>query len=540
MTKENNEVVLVQPSEMYWQPGVSRGHSTSDGYELALLAKALNDNGITTDYLIQRPKGSNKDFYSDVRRITPGAPSLDNLAAKITKQNPKVVGIEAMSCYANQAIQLAKKIKAKDPDKIIVVGGYHPSGYPEILLDAKGAIDHAVLGAGEKTFVSLVKRILERDTDLFLDRQSVELPNLSDRTRIGAINKSAYASLEKEAVQLHSRLDGDRIDLHEIAIPERKLEYQRGSVSGVLSRITPDNQVMATLQTRRGCDASCIYCASLNVYGINGRKLVRGSNTRPVEDVVSELRYLSNLGINFIFFTDPTFNSHGKYMDDLTKSIIQEKRKGTLSEEMVFYAMFRPFGKDEMKRRGLSLEQYHLLKKADFTRIALGVESPDNQILKSFRRDNSIADLEAHLSAIHDVGIFTRGFMMYGHENETKESLSIYLNVMKNLSIDEWRLAPITPFVGTISGDSFLARQKEINFSKHDANTPIVIPEAIKQEFPNNDEARSFLIKWKSNTLRKIYSSSEWNKRMQESFDRFPELRNGINFYMAYLKDNLG
>ena len=82
--------------------------------------------------------------------------------------------------------------------------------------------------------------------------------------------------------------------------------------------------------------------------------------------------------------------------------------------------------------------------------------------------------------------------------------------------------------------------KKEIDFSKHNANTPIVIPEAIKQGFSNDDEARSFLTRWKSDTLRKIYSSSEWNRRIQENFDRFPELREGINFYMAYLKDNLG
>ena len=39
---------------------------------------------------------------------------------------------------------------------IIVVGGYHPSGYPEMLKDANGDIDYAVLGAGEKSFANLL------------------------------------------------------------------------------------------------------------------------------------------------------------------------------------------------------------------------------------------------------------------------------------------------------------------------------------------------------------------------------------------------
>lgn len=541
MTRNNEvEVVLVQPSGMYWQPGVSRGHSTSDGYELALLAKALKDNGITSDYLIQRPRGTNKSFYSGVRRITPGALNLDDLAVEITDQNPKIAGIESMSCYSNQAIQLAKKIKDKNLGIEVVVGGYHPSGYPEILLDAKGAIDYAVLGAGERTFVSLAKSILDKDKDLFLGRQLSDLPSLREKTRREAINKSAYASLEEGVVKLHSRLERDRMGLHEIGIPRRKLEYQEGSVSGVLSKITPNKQTMATLQTRRGCDAGCIYCASSNVYGVNGRKLVRGSNTRSVGNVITELKYLSDLGINFVFFTDPTFNSDGEHMNNLAERIIREKKKGNVSDEMVFYAMFRPFGDSEMKKRGLSMEQYPLLKKADFTRIAFGVESPDNQVLKGFRRKNSIADLEAHLAVIHEVGIFTRGFMMYGHKNETKDSLSTYSRVMKNLSVDEWRLSPMTPFVGTISGDAFLAEQGEIDFSKHDANTPVVIPGEIRKEFSNDNKTRSFLTRWKSDTLKEIYSSSEWNRRIQGNFDRFPELREGINFYMAYLEDNLG
>jgi len=544
-SKNKPEVILVQPSGMYWQPGVSRGHSTSDAYELALLNHYLKKEGIESDYLVQRPLGTNKDFYQGTKRITPAAPDIDKLAEEISQGNPRVVGIEAMSCYSDNAIKLASQIKARNKDIVIVTGGYHPSGYPEMLQDAKGNIDYAVLGAGEKTLTNLVKSILS-GVKPSKGRQVRALPQIGENSRRTAINQSAYALINNGEVQLVGRLESDLIEsFDKIGIPERKMEYQDGSVSGVLSIIPPNKQVMATTQTRRGCDGGCTYCASSNVYGKKGNKLFSGSNVRSASNVVSELEYLSRLGINFIFFTDPTFNEDGKYMKELARGIIEAKKQGTISSEMALYAMLRPFSQKQMEQRGLSLEQYKLLRQAGFTRIAFGVESPDNETLKTFGRSNTLSDLERHLEEIHNCGMFTRGFMMYGHEKETPESLSRYVDVMKSLHVDEWRLSPMAPFVGTISGDAFLARQEKRDFTKHDALYPVVVPGAIKQKFSSagfsaEDEARAFMINWQKATIKSVYESEEWKARMKEKYQRFPELREGIDFYLNYLKNNLG
>ncbi|MBI2124692.1 radical SAM protein [Candidatus Pacearchaeota archaeon] len=414
-----------------------------------------------------------------------------------------------------------------------------------MLKDANDTVDFAVLGAGEKTLTTLVRAILSGKNPLE-GRKLKILPKLGDTQRRITINQSAYAVINNSEVQLAERLETDLIaSFDDLIIPKRKMEYQDGSVSGVLAIITPDKQVMATLQTRRGCDAGCTYCASSNVYGANGRKLFSGSNVRSSYNVVKELEYLSVLDVNFIFFTDPTFNEDGRYMGALAEGIIEAKKKGKVSQEMALYAMFRPFSKEQMVKRGLSLRQYSTLKEAGFTRIAFGVESPSDEVLRSMGRSNTLLDLEEHLSAIHNVGMFTRGFMMYGHEGETIESLSKYAEIMKNLHVDEWRLAPMTPFVGTSTGDAYLARQTSIDFSKHDANYPVVIPEAIRACYEHEgseaeDEAKAFLMNWKNVTLRSIYCSDKWKRRMNEKHRRFPELREGIDFYYKYLQENLG
>lgn len=545
MIEKQTEAILVQPSGEEWQPGSTRGHSTSDAYELALLNQALKDAGITSDYLVQRPIGTNREFYQGTKRLTPAAPSLEILARDILKRQPKVVGLEVMSCYEANARELARTIKERNPNIIIVVGGYHPSGYPEMLKDANDTVDFAVLGAGEKTLTTLVRSILSGKNPLE-GRKLRTLPKLGYAQRRITINQSAYALISNGIIQLAERLETDLIaSFDDLGIPERKMEYQDGSVSGVLARITPDKQVMATLQTRRGCDAGCTYCASSNVYGTKGRKLFNSSNVRSSSNVVRELEHLSGLGVNFIFFTDPTFNEDGRYMGALAEGIIEAKKKGKVSQEMALYAMFRPFSKEQMTKRGLSLSQYSTLKKAGFTRIAFGVESPSDEVLRFMGRYNTISDLEEHLSVIHNVGMFTRGFMMYGHEGETTKSLSKYAKIMKNLHVDEWRLAPMTPFVGTSTGDAYLARQTGIDFSKHDANYHVVIPDAIRANFANEgsyteDEARAFLMNWKRSTLKSVYCSEEWRKRMDDKYKKFSELREGIEFYYRYLQENLG
>lgn len=535
MATMNRDVILVQPSGKHWQPGISRGQSTSDGYELALLVQALNDAGISSEYFIQRPLGRNQDFYQGTKRVIPNPPSLEALTDEILNRKPRMVGIEVMSCYEENARALARMLKERADNITIVAGGYHPNGYPEMLRDAKGDIDYLVLGPGEKGLINLAHAVLKGENPL--EGRTINLlPNLGLHDRSRLLNQSAYASINNRDILLAKRQIGDMLNnFDELQFPLRKREYQEGAVSGVLANITPDKQVMATMQTRRGCFAACTYCATSSMYGLSGKKLFTGSQARKVEKIVEELKYLSHMGVNFVFFTDPTFNEAGAHLEGIANGIISAKLGGEVAENTAFYAMFFPFNQEAMKKRGLTFQQYAHLKKAGFTRIAFGVESPRDDVLTEMKRRNTLSDLEMHLNAAHESGIFTRGFMMYGHETETMDSLAAYEDVMKNLPIDEWRIAPMTPFVGTLTGDRYLAKQERIDFSKHDAEYPIIIPEEIRRHHSSEDEARQFLLDWQRKLLQSIYRSSIWQKRMHETWDKFPKLRGGIEFYLEHL-----
>jgi radical SAM superfamily enzyme YgiQ (UPF0313 family) len=461
---------------------------------------------------------------------------LEDLADRIADSGAKIVGIGSKTCYEDNAIELAQAIKKKSPKTIVVAGGYHPTGWPEILRDSNGAFDLVVLGAGEKVFGNLCEDILNGKNPT--ENRPLEfVPELDNPSRIKTLGKGAIAYQCGTRLAQANRTERDLYEsVDEIPIPKRKVEYQEGCVSGVLSRTIPPKQTAATMQTTRGCQGNCSYCSTGNIYGVGGKKLAKCSS-RSIDNVIEELRGLSEMGVNFVFFTDPTFNQDGKHMTQIAEKIIEEKNAGRLNLEMDFYAMLTPFGEEQMNMRGLDYSQYTILKKAGFSRLALGVESTQELALKHFNRKNTLSDLEKHLESIHQNGMFVRGFLMYGHEDETPESLEQYPQIMKNLSVDEWRIAPLTPVPGTQMGNDFIAKNPDVDFRKFDSVYPVCLPKAVRDSYESPEVAAQSLMKWQKDVLKEVYRSPEWNARMNETYNNFPELKEGIDFFREYLDE---
>ena len=69
-----------------------------------------------------------------------------------------------------ETVEIAKAIKARDPNFPIVLGGWHPSLLPKQTLQAP-YIDYVVCGQGEESFLELVSHIENRSSpDLFRHR----------------------------------------------------------------------------------------------------------------------------------------------------------------------------------------------------------------------------------------------------------------------------------------------------------------------------------------------------------------------------------
>ncbi len=75
--------------------------------------------------------------------------SLDHLALEVAKHRPFLVGISSLfSAYHDTAMALAKAIRHRNPDTVIVMGGHHPTLFAEEVI-ASPDIDFVLRGEGE-------------------------------------------------------------------------------------------------------------------------------------------------------------------------------------------------------------------------------------------------------------------------------------------------------------------------------------------------------------------------------------------------------
>jgi anaerobic magnesium-protoporphyrin IX monomethyl ester cyclase len=525
------DLVLVQPSLDSWKQGSLNGvgQNMSDAYELALLSEICNQDGIKTKYMIAKPSLNM---------------SLDILSSQILSYEPTIVGFEAMNCYSNQAIKLASLIKKSSPNTIIISGGYHPSGYPEMLFDSEGSIDYILMGACDKTLPLFVREIMagKRKDMILSDRERSFLPKgrfiglFSDNENSlldKLVEKAMLGYLDGDSISLVPRKDQDLVeDINKIPIPTRDPDVYNGVVFGRLNSIPISKQKVASLQTTRGCGSSCSYCQSSNVYGVLGNKLFRDSNKRirNPENVVKELKYLSELGVNFVFLTDLTFNHSGDYLRSLSESVVEAKNLGIINPDMNFYCMFKPFNEDMQRKLGLDYDIYKCVRNMGVTKIGFGVEFIDSNKLKNNSRNYINDDIIKHLEAANNAGILTRGLMMFGDKDETLESLELYSSFMISLPFDEWRLAPLAPFPGTISGNQNLREMHSklnlpADFDNFNANYPIILPEDERL-------TAEVLIDYRKKILSNVYRNKIWESRILLKREKFPSLKEGIDDFI--------
>ena len=88
------------------------------------------------------------------------------LFGQICTHDPELVGFSCMTYSYNTALHLAKLIKSRNPKIYTVFGGYHATSMPEVVREE--AIDFAVIGEGEYSFLDLVETLIGIGEPIFL------------------------------------------------------------------------------------------------------------------------------------------------------------------------------------------------------------------------------------------------------------------------------------------------------------------------------------------------------------------------------------
>ena len=322
--------------------------------------------------------------------------SADEVAERVKELRPRVVGLSVVTATANASHSIARLLKKTEPDCLVVFGGAHPETVPEEVL-CNLSVDVVVRGDGEETFV-----------ELLAGRPLFEVAGISYREG-------------REVLHNPSRVVEMNLDKYPFPAYHLVPMHKYYPAIGAYKRLPAINMVMT-----RGCPGKCNFC--------NSAKTVL--RTRSAEHVVEEIKHLKQAyGIREIQFYDDTFTVMKQNVMKFC-SLMAEARLD------VTWAAF-------VRADCFSEEMAKAMKAAGCHQLLCGVESGDEQILRTLGKPIDRERTRAFVKIARRVGIDTRTAFIFGNQGETVASMQRTLDYSLELDADIALYNICTPYPGT-------------------------------------------------------------------------------------------
>ena len=343
----------------------------------------------------------------EVRILDLRIDDLNELDNQLTSFHPTVAGITVNNTvHVNQAKRILNHIRKRNPEILLVVGGFHATMLPE---DFYNPGIHAIfLGWAEKSFPEYID----------------SLENGKSFEKIPGIE-----ILENGKLLLHNDGQWD-LKASEIPFPRRDLikKYQKKYRSDMGYRTSLVN-------TTRGCTNRCSFCGVWQVTG--GHFLMRKA-----EDVFHEIAELPSFIHRVFFADDNTFinpTNAGKLCSLIREGKIRKKYSGYCrSDTIIRY----PELMREWKEIGLD-------------NLCVGFEGTDSERLHDLNKKNTASNNEQAARILNEIGIPFRPHFLIEPSFE-KEDFSNLLHYVGKHHLK----SPIFPILTPIPGTEYYFKEK--------------------------------------------------------------------------------
>lgn len=293
-------------------------------------------------------------------------------------ESPSFVGFSSYCWNTEYNKLLAKAIKEKYPDCLIVFGGHDiPDSFS--MLEELPFIDVLCHGEGEDT----VRELMEK---FCLGESFDSVNNISFRRKDGSFTRTATV--------LQSGLD----------YPS---PYIEGWFDGIVEK-HPEITFNAILETSRGCPHQCAYCD----WGLLKAK----TRLFPLERIQSEIRWMSEHKIAFVWGADANFGLFERDLEIADELVKAKKRSGYPERMRMNYA------KNNFENVFAIVEKF---KECEFDRIGatLSFQSLSPVVLQNIGRKNSSLDFyKSLLTKYNQKNMKTYSELILGLPGETYES----------------------------------------------------------------------------------------------------------------------
>lgn len=310
---------------------------------------------------------------------------IKNCVDRISNSSSKFIGFSVNEANIIFSIEIAKKVKQRSPDKIVIFGGpgcyreyYKDSNLPAGIYDyatdrlrvEPGVIDAFVRGEGELIFYDLLtayKENTSKDMPGTIIFENKQYKNNGLATPMNDLSILQYPTFEE-------------FELH---------KYSEKTIPLIFGR---------------GCINKCNFC---NDHIMSGKY-----RNRLPKDVVDEIRFHYKRGIREFFFCDLLINGNLRKLEELCDLIVESN----INISWVAQAVIR---------KDMNYTLLYKLHKSGCISLIYGVESFSDNVLRSMNKTYTSKDIVKQLKDTKDARIKTLINIIVGFPGEKMSDFEI-------------------------------------------------------------------------------------------------------------------
>lgn len=406
--------------------------------------------------------------------------SENELKKMIVEERPDIVGVGCIfTAREKNALDVCRAVKSIDKNMPIVMGGLHPTLFPENFLQ-EGLADYVIMGEGEFRMLKLLACLEEKKIPDF--------DGIAYRTHEGyRSNKMKNRIEDLDSLPLPDR---DLIDMEkyiEIGTPFAPFAHKK--------RVA---QVLAT----RGCPNRCNFCSSVNYWG---RKI----RARSVGNILGEMRILKDkYGIEEIQFVDDNLTFDRKFCRELFIGMKDFNFKWCTPNGLMFNTLDGSLIK--------------LMAESGAYQLSFAIESGSERVLKEIIHKNvDLKIVKDVIKEAHRYDISIHGMFLMGFPGEKKEEIMKTLDFPFSAGFDSVSFFIVNPLPGSDLYD-FCKKRGYLtkDYSSMDFKTANII---IPKNSPDYNMDPGELVKLVD---QKTHEFNEWAKkehpeRWRRKFERY-------------------
>ena len=368
--------------------------------------------GIMSLSAVLKRAGHEVTMFDQANPETPN----DAIVERIRHERPALVGLSFLSTTSYPYAKiLARQIRAADARVKIAFGGVFVSLNPQLVKLQVPEVDFVCRGDGEQLILDLVERLDDPGSVAGVTWQDEAGRLRHNPNRVLERNLDQWPFPDRESLPL------DFVESMPLDVP------------AVLSL-----ERFTTMQTSRGCPWPCVFC---DIPVFNEGKW----RSRSHEHVIAELKQLQKDGYGAVYFVDDHF-------------LLQPRRIEAICQGIQDHGIKIEWG-CEGRVDSTCMQLFPAMAKAHCRTLMFGIESGSQKILDRLKKDQTLAQTRAAVSAAKKAGIeIVHGFFVVGSPDETEADMRETFRFASRLRVDSFGFNRLCVYRGTPLWQEYVRR----------------------------------------------------------------------------------